>query len=230
MSEVEIPEARELFELAGLDLAALFLAGERVWQALARMEQYLDSHLRPELLGEVRPGATVTGPVYLGVGSVVDTGALVHGPAIFGRGCQIRQGALVRGNVVAGDEVVIGHCSEVKGSILLPGAHAPHFNYVGDSILGRHVNLGAGAICSNLKLSAGNVVVRIGDRKYDTGLRKLGAIVGDGCQTGCNAVLSPGTVLGKDTLVYPGALLHGVFPARSIIKLRQQLQVERREL
>jgi bifunctional N-acetylglucosamine-1-phosphate-uridyltransferase/glucosamine-1-phosphate-acetyltransferase GlmU-like protein len=117
----------------------------------------------------------------------------------------------------------VGHATEVKESILLPDAHAPHFNYVGNSIIGLGANLGAGAICSNFKLTKTPVVVRLGDAEYDTGLLKFGAVVGDGSQVGCNAVLNPGTLLGRNVLTYPGISLRGYFGDNAIVKLSQQV-------
>ncbi len=146
------------------------------------------------------------------------------GPTIIGENSVIRHGAYVRGNVVVGDDCVVGHTSELKGAILLNGSGAPHFNYVGDSILGNRVNLGAGTKLSNLKIIAGNVKVRIGDTEYDSGLRKFGAILGDNAQTGCNSVLNPGTLLGCGSMVYPNATVTGYVPPQSIVKLRQTLE------
>jgi bifunctional N-acetylglucosamine-1-phosphate-uridyltransferase/glucosamine-1-phosphate-acetyltransferase GlmU-like protein len=120
---------------------------------------------------------------------------------------------------------VVGHTSELKGVVLLNHSAAPHFNYVGDSILGNHVNLGAGTKLSNLKIFPGNVRVKVGDDEYDSGLRKFGAILGDSAQTGCNSVLNPGTLIGRGSLVYPNANVSGYVPPDSIVKLRQTLEI-----
>ena len=142
--------------------------------------------------------------VIVGPGTVVEPGAMIKGPSVFGRDCEIRQGAYVRGNVLTGDGCVVGHASEAKGSILLDGAKAAHFAYVGDSILGRDVNLGAGTKLANLRMVPGTVRIGTGKSRIDTGRRKLGAILGDGTETGCNSTTAPGTLMGPGSVVYAG--------------------------
>ncbi|NUQ00974.1 MAG: glucose-1-phosphate thymidylyltransferase, partial [Armatimonadetes bacterium] len=156
--------------------------------------------------------------VYLGEGVVLEPGCFVRGPALLLDGAQVRHGAYIRGQVVVGPGATVGHCSELKHSILLAGAAAPHFNYVGDSILGARVNLGAGTVLSNLKLRGATVRVRLEGRCYDTGLRKLGAILGDDTQTGCHTVLNPGTLAGPGSLFYPQANAVGYFAPRSLVR------------
>jgi len=148
----------------------------------------------------------------------VEPGAVIKGPTYIGANTQIRQGAYIRGTVLVGSNCVVGHSTEIKNSIMLPGAHAAHFAYVGDSILGNRVNLGAGSRLANLKLDQTNVTVRVAEQTYDTGLRKLGAIVGDRVEIGCNAVLNPGTLLGPGCMAYPLTLLRGFYPANSLIR------------
>jgi len=189
---------QELFDLSRFAHRAIFEGLEDVWQALDRLPEYLGSCVEWNILGEVAPGAVLEGPVFLGAGSVVEPYAVIRGPAVIGANCEIRHGAYLRGGVLLGDECVVGHCSEVKSSIMLDGAKAPHFNYVGDSILGNHVNLGAGTICANLRLDGREVKVRLGrgdGQGARTGRRKLGAIIGDGARIGCNVVLNPGVVI-----------------------------------
>ncbi len=134
---------------------------------------------------------------------VVEPGAYVHGPAVFGEGTVIRQGAYIRGGVITGKNCVIGHTTEVKSSIFCDEAKAGHFAYIGDSILGNHVNLGAGTKISNLKMTNDEIILRIEDENISTGLRKMGAIIGDYCETGCNSVLNPGVLLAPKCMVYP---------------------------
>ena len=129
----------------------------------------------------------------------------------------MRPGAFIRGNVFVGENCVIGNSTEIKNSILLNKAQVPHYNYVGDSILGNYSHMGAGSICSNLK-SDGKAVVIHGDSEYETGLRKIGAILGDRADIGCGCVLNPGTVIGSNTSVYPLNALRGVFTSDSIVK------------
>ena len=217
--------ATDFFDLTDFRHRELFDDTEFVWDALKRLPAYLEAALKPAVRGAVSPGVYVADDVFIGRGTVVEPGAVIHGPTIIGENCQIRAGAYLRGNIVVGDGAIIGHATEVKTAILLDRAGAPHFNYVGDSILGSGCNLGAGSICSNYKLTGEEVVVRIGDREYRTGLTKFGAVVGDGAQVGCNAVLNPGTLLGKNSLAYPLTSLRGYYPPESVIKLTQTLGV-----
>lgn len=158
----------------------------------------------------------------IGEGTRVHPSAVIEGPVWIGRGVDIRPGAYVRGGSWIGDGCIVGTNTEIKRGILLPAAKASHLNYVGDSILGANVNLAAGTILSNFRHDAANV--RIGG--VDTGRNKLGAILGDGVLTGCNGVLHPGCVVGRQTQIYPGVQLRpGVYPAASIVKLRQELEI-----
>ena len=143
--------------------------------------------------------------------------ATIVAPAIIGHGTEIRPGAFIRGNVIVGEKCVVGNSSEFKNCILLDSVQCPHYNYVGDSILGYKAHTGAGTVCSNLKSDGKNIVIH-GDKEYETGLRKIGAIVGDYGDCGCNAVLNPGTIVGKHTQVYPLTRARGVYPENSIVK------------
>ena len=146
---------------------------------------------------------------------------MIKGPTIIGNNTEIRQGAYIRGDCLIGDRCVVGHTTEVKTSIMLNDAKAGHFAYVGDSILGNHVNLGAGTKLANLKIIDVEMKLRIEGEVYKTGLRKLGAILGDHVETGCNSVTSPGTLLGNGSLVYPCVNVPGAYyPKRSIIGVR----------
>ena len=143
--------------------------------------------------------------------------ATIIPPAIIGSNTEIRPGAFLRGNVICGENCVLGNSSEFKNCILLYHVQAPHYNYVGDSILGNYAHMGAGSICSNLKSDGKNIVVH-GDEDVGTGLRKIGAILGDYADIGCQSVLNPGTVIGKHTQVYPLSMVRGVVPENSIYK------------
>lgn len=216
------------FDLEGYAHRELFEGIDYVWEALGRLDEYLQNRLNPGVHGKVHPGAWIEGDVYVGPGVVIEPGAYVQGPTILGEGTVVRHGAYVRGHCVIGRDCIIGHATELKRVIMLDGAQAPHFNYVGDSILGRRVNLGAGTRLSNFKNDGSTIVVTAGDERISTGMRKLGAIVGDDVKTGCNSVLSPGTLIGPGALVYPNAVLRGVYPGEHIIKLRQEtILVER---
>jgi UDP-N-acetylglucosamine diphosphorylase / glucose-1-phosphate thymidylyltransferase / UDP-N-acetylgalactosamine diphosphorylase / glucosamine-1-phosphate N-acetyltransferase / galactosamine-1-phosphate N-acetyltransferase len=165
-------------------------------------------------------GITLSGEdIIIGEGSVVESGAFIQGPTLIGRQTEVRQGAYLRGGCLVGDRCVVGHVTEMKNSVMLPGAKAGHFAYIGDSLLGRDCNLGAGTKLANLKLIKGNIKIKGPDRTYDTGLRKFGAVMGDGTETGCNSVTSPGTLLSPRCLVAPNVTVKaGHYPRQSVIR------------
>jgi bifunctional N-acetylglucosamine-1-phosphate-uridyltransferase/glucosamine-1-phosphate-acetyltransferase GlmU-like protein len=176
--------------------------------------------------GEVLSGASVIyagavlfdSNISIGRGTIVEPGALINGPTIIGDHTEVRQGAYLRGNCLIGNRCVVGHTTEVKNAIMLNDAKAGHFVYIGDSILGNSVNLGAGTKLANLKIIDAQVLLSIEGKIYKTGLRKFGAIIGDSAQTGCNSVTNPGTLLGKGSIVYPCINVPGgYYPAKSII-------------
>lgn len=178
---------------------------------------------------EILQGASVVmagvlfagGPVALGKGVLVETGAFVRGPAMIGDCSEVRHGAYLRGYCLVGRRCVVGHTTEVKHSIFMDDAKAGHFAYLGDSILGRDTNLGAGTKLANLRFTGGDVPVRTPDGTVRTGLKKLGAIFGDGAQSGCNSVTNPGTLLGKRSILLPNTTApSGYHPPRSVIKGR----------
>lgn len=150
--------------------------------------------------------------------ATVADSALILPPAVILEGAEIRHGAYIRGNCFIGRGCVVGNSCELKNCVLFDRACVPHFNYVGDSVLGCGAHLGAGAITSNLKLDGGEVTVRIGDALIETGRRKVGALIGDGAEVGCNSVLNPGTVIGAGATVYPLLSVRGYVPHRSILK------------
>ena len=220
----------------------LFENCEYAWEPLKTLKAHVARLVggNQTLLGSVHPGAYLgDAPIYIAKGAVVEPGAYIIGPAYIGEGVIVRHGAYIRENVILLANSILGHASETKNSILLPGAHAPHFAYVGDSILGQRVNLGAGTKLSNLTINSEKdpvtgkrptIKIWVEDREYDTGLAKLGAILGDDVQTGCNAVLNPGCLIGPRTLVYANASVRkGVHPADSIIKLRQNMRTIARD-
>lgn len=227
----------DFFDLSDPAVADLFTDCEFVWQAVARIAAHVTRLVgdTQTIRGQVMDGAFLSGrPVYIGAGARIEPGAYIYGPAYIGDGAVVRHGAFVRENVVLLPGSILGHASEAKNSLFLPEAAAPHFNYVGDSVLGYRVNLGAGTKLSNLGiLSAKDEVtgkrpsihLTINGTVYDTGLAKLGAILGDDAQTGCNSVLNPGCLIGRETLVYANASLRkGYYPPHSIIKLRQTVE------
>jgi NDP-sugar pyrophosphorylase family protein len=207
----------------------LFETQRYVWDALKQIASYLQFRLKPGLLGELMGKPFISDRIFIGRGTVVEQGAVLKGPAWIGENCHIRSGCYVRENVVVGNRVVMGNSCEFKNCIIFDEAQVPHFNYVGDSILGHHAHLGAGVILSNVKLDHREIFVAAADGPIATGLTKFGAIVGDRTEIGCNAVMNPGSVLGRDCVVYPNVNFRGVLPEGSMLKLRQELQVlERR--
>ena len=184
--------------------------------------QRIESALQPDvhLIGD---------RIVIGKGVRIAPAVVLEGPLWIGEDVEIRTGAYIRGGCWIGDGCTVGANTEVKRSILLPTAKAPHLNYVGDSILGADVNLGAGTVLSNFRHDGREITVATALGPIPTRRRKLGALLGDGVKTGCNSVLHPGVVVGRETEIYPLAQLRsGVYPAHSIVKLRQELDVVRK--
>jgi len=222
-------KAADLFDLGQCEHAAIFDGCEYAWEALKRLTAYVAAGVRPALHNRCEGVAYIGPQVYIGPGTVVEDGAMIKGPAIIGKNCHVRHNAYVREDVIVGDECVVGNACELKHALLFNGCQVPHLNYVGDSILGWKVHLAAGAIISNLKLVAGNVMVEVDGRPFDTGLRKFGALVGDGAELGCNAVLNPGSIIGRGSLVYPNVSWRGFLPPNSIAKNRAVVEVVARQ-
>lgn len=215
----------DLFDLSQTAHAALFEGCEHAWDALKRLKDYLAAHLEPGLRNQCDGVAWIGKQVFIGEGTTVEDGVMIKGPAIIGRNCEIRHGAYLRENVIVGDGCVVGNACELKNAILFNEADVPHFNYVGDSILGHAAHLGAGAKISNLKITPGSVMVDVEGKPLDTGLRKLGALIGDHANVGCNAVLNPGTILGRNSVIYPNVNWRGILPANMIVKNKAALDI-----
>lgn len=206
-------KTKNLFECTVSYLKELFEKSVFPWDIPPVIHKYITELTEGGLYGfeEIEEG------IFVGEGAVIDSSARIIAPAVIGPHTEIRPGAYLRGNVITGCGCVIGNSSELKNCVLLDRVQLPHYNYVGDSVLGNRCHLGAGAICSNLK-SDGKAVIVHADRDYETGLRKLGALLGDGVDIGSGCVLNPGTVIGKKTSVYPLVALRGVYPENSIVK------------
>jgi NDP-sugar pyrophosphorylase family protein len=217
-------KADDLFDLTQTQHAALFEGCEFAWDALKRLNDYLTANLRPALHNRCEGEAFIGKDVFIGEGTVVEDGAMIKGPAIIGRNCQVRHNAYIREQVIVGDDCVVGNSCELKGAVLFNGCQVPHFNYVGDSILGHKAHLGAGVILSNVKSLKGNVTVLHDGQKIDSGLRKFGALLGDGAEIGCNAVLNPGSIIGRNGIVYPLTNWRGVLAANQIAKNRSSIE------
>jgi UDP-N-acetylglucosamine diphosphorylase / glucose-1-phosphate thymidylyltransferase / UDP-N-acetylgalactosamine diphosphorylase / glucosamine-1-phosphate N-acetyltransferase / galactosamine-1-phosphate N-acetyltransferase len=198
-----------------------FPAEAAPWEWLKRIAPTLVGLQPNPAAPKIPAGVHIEGAVFLHATVKLPAHATIIGPAWIGPKTEIRPGAFIRGNVIAGEGCVLGNACEFKNCLLLDGVQVPHFSYVGDSILGNGAHLGAGAICSNLRLDQQPIVVRGADASYDTGLKKFGAIVGDHAEVGCNAVLNPGTLLGKRSLVMPTVAFSGYLPPATIAKTRQ---------
>ena len=206
-------KTKELFDCDVSYVKELFEGAEYPWEMLPKIKGYIEKLMEnmPEGFVEISKG------VWVGENAKIYPTATIEAPAIIGSGTEIRPGAFIRGSVITGENCVIGNSSELKNCVLLNKVQVPHYNYVGDSILGNFSHMGAGSICSNLKSDGKAVVIR-GEENYETGLHKIGAILGDRVDIGCGCVLNPGTVIGKATSVYPLNALRGVFPEGCIVK------------
>ena len=196
--------------------AAHFRADAPPWEWLKQIGAALAALTDAPAARSLPPGVHVEGRVWLHATVKLPAHATLIGPAWIGAKTEIRPGAFVRGNVIVGEGGVLGNACEFKNCLLMDDVQAPHYNYVGDSILGNGAHLGAGAICSNLRLDQAPIVVRAADKTYETGLRKFGAILGDRAEVGCNSVLNPGTVLGRRALVMPAMSFSGHLPEATI--------------
>ena len=184
------------------------------WEALPKIHDFI-LELGPTLSKEEYD--YMGDNVWIAKSAQVAKSASITGPAIIGKDAQVRHCAFIRGNALVGEGCVVGNSTELKNVILFDGVQVPHYNYVGDSILGYRAHLGAGAVTSNVKSDKSPVVIR-GDREYPTGLKKVGAMVGDFTEVGCGSVLNPGTVIGRNAQVYPLTAVRGTVPANSICK------------
>ncbi|MGF1678180.1 MAG: UDP-N-acetylglucosamine diphosphorylase [Candidatus Methylacidiphilales bacterium] len=218
------PTAEEFFDLSDYPCRDLFQPGTPVWEALKGISTYLESRSLTGSHARSLGQPVIRGEVYIGEGSRIDPGVYIEGPVWIGRNTHIRHGAYLRGHVVVGDGCVLGNSCEFKNCILLNEVQVPHFSYVGDSILGNKAHLGAGVICSNLRTDQEEIRVEWGGQRWSTGLKKLGAIAGDGVEVGCQTVLNPGTLLGPRSWLHPGIVWGGSCPPDSRITNRNILK------
>ena len=217
--------ADEFLDLAQCSHPDLFSGSEHVWDALKKLPAFVKQRLDPQQCATIIGTPYIAKDVAIGEGTVVEHGAVILGPTIIGKNCQIRSSAYIRGSVIVGDGCVLGNACEFKNAVLFNGATVPHFSYVGDSILGHKAHLGGGVILSNVKSVKGNVSIKHDGKELDTGLRKFGAVIGDGADIGCNCVLNPGSIIGRHAVLYPNIMWRGVCPANSIVKLRQEHEI-----
>lgn len=216
------------FSLSRFPHATLWKEGEPVWSPLFHLKSYLKQLPLGKIQIDIPAGVTLVHPewISIGEGTILEPGVMIQGPCFIGKKCSIRHGALLRGGVICSDRTVIGHSAEVKHSILMEGSCVTHFVYVGDSIIGNGANLAAGVKCANLRLDRKEVTVHFEGIKMGTGLMKMGAIVGDGAQIGCNCVLNPGSLIGRETICHPLLNFSGYAPPCSQIKGNMNWKVE----
>lgn len=190
------------------------------WEALPKIKDFI-LNLGPKLpkdeFEEIKEN------IWVSKEAVIADSAFIAGPTIICKGTEIRHCAFIRGSVIVGENCVVGNSTELKNAILFNNVQVPHFNYIGDSILGFKAHFGAGSIVSNVKSDKSNVSVLINGSKTDTGLRKFGAIVADYVEIGCNAVLNPGTIIGKNSNVYPTSMVRGVIGENMIFKAQNNI-------
>lgn len=219
-----IPQTKELFDLSHTIAKELLEETEYPFEALPKIKDFvkeISKKLSPAEYNEVSEG------VFVAKDATVAPTATILPPTIIGHNTEIRPGAYIRGSVIIGDGAVIGNSTEIKNAIIFDGVQLPHYNYAGDSILGYKSHLGAGAIASNFKLDHSNIKVRSGEDVFETGLRKFGVILGDFSEVGCNSVLCPGTIVGKNSLIYPLTPVRGIIPEGSIVHTDGKLSVRK---
>ena len=211
---------RELYTLEETIAAELFDGAVYPWELLPKIGEFIVKlgNTLPEDKYEKR-GENV----WIAKSAKVFPSAYINGPAIIDEEAEVRHCAFIRGNAIVGKGAVVGNSTELKNVILFNKVQVPHYNYVGDSILGYKAHMGAGSITSNVKSDKTLVIVRAGDEQCETGLKKFGAMLGDQVEVGCNSVLNPGTVIGKCANVYPTSMVRGFIPAQSIYKKQGEI-------
>lgn len=217
MQQCEIKNLYDLSQTIAADYLSRFTYP---WEALDGIKNYileLGPTLDPEIFEERGEG------IWVAKSATIAPSAYLGGPLIIDEGAEIRHGAFIRGSAIIGKESVVGNSTEIKNDIIFNHVQVPHYNYVGDSILGYRSHMGAGSITSNVKSDKSLVVVKDGREFIETGRKKFGAMLGDYVEVGCNSVLNPGTVIGRHTNVYPLSSVRGVIPADSIYKQRDDI-------
>lgn len=210
----------KLFDLQETIAADLMKQAQYPWELLSKIEEFIIQ------LGRTLPAEQFEQRgenIWVARDAHVFESAYIAGPCIVDSGAELRHCAFIRGKAIIGKGCVVGNSCELKNVVLFNKCEVPHYNYVGDSILGFHAHMGAGSITSNIKSDRTNVVIRDGEERCETGLRKMGAMLGDWTEIGCNSVLNPGTIIGRHTNVYPLSMVRGVVPANHIYKDREHV-------
>lgn len=204
---------KDFFDLSAFDFSDIFKDAKFVWEPIGGIQNYIIGLFKT---GRLKPNYGKN--IFIGKDTLVEDYAVIKGPAIIGKNCFIGHASYLRGGCILGDNVHIGHGAEIKNSILLNNAIAAHLNYIGDSIIGSNVNISGGAMLANFRFDKKSVTIKTEDKRIDTGLSKFGAILGDNSTIGVNAVLNPGTLLGKNTIVYPLTSVKGVHKDGEVIR------------
>lgn len=221
---MSIPFAKDLFSFENTLAAPLFDGVKYPWEILPNIGKFITE------LGKKLPKDEYYSPkenVFIAKDANVFESAFIGGPCIIGHGAEVRHGAFIRTNALVGDGTVIGNSTELKNVIIFNGVQVPHYNYVGDSVLGYKSHMGAGSITSNVKSDKTLITIKSQDEQIETGLKKIGAFLGDYVEVGCGSVLCPGTVIGKHTNVYPLSMVRGVVPGNSIYKKQGEIANKR---
>ena len=215
MADKKVPKIADLYDMDHTIAAKLFEGKEYPWEALDGIKEFilaLGPTLDPEKFDNPAEG------VWVAKDATVFPSAYLGSPCIIDSGAEVRHGAFIRGSAIVGKNAVVGNSVELKNVVLFDNVQTPHYNYVGDSILGYKAHMGAGSITSNVKSDKTLVVIKAEDEQIETGRKKVGAMLGDCVEVGCNSVLNPGTVIGRHSNVYPTSSVRGVVPANSIFK------------
>ena len=220
MSCLHDTEIGELYTLGETIAGEIFQGVTYPWEVLSKIGDFIIAlgNTLPEELYEKKGDN-----VWIARNAKVYPSACINGPAIIDEEAEVRHCAFIRGNAIVGKGAVVGNSTELKNVILFNKVQVPHYNYVGDSILGYKAHMGAGSITSNVKSDKTLVVVRAGEESLETGLKKFGAMLGDNVEVGCNSVLNPGTVIGRQANVYPTSMVRGFIPARSVYKRQGEI-------
>lgn len=214
MVKIMIKKYEKILKLDDTIAKKLFDKVEYPWEVLPEIKNYI-LEIIPTLGSEY---IKLKNDVYVHKSVQIDESAHIDGPSIIGENSVIRHSAYIRGSVIIGKDCVIGNSTEVKNAILFDGVACPHFNYIGDSILGSKAHTGAGVILSNVKSDNTNAIIRDKDNSIDTNLRKMGSIIGNNVEIGCNSVICPGTIINSNVNIYPLTMVRGVIPENVIVK------------
>ncbi len=220
MKEIQELTVKALYTLEHTKAAVLLESVTYPWEALGKIGETIVEigNRLPKELYEQREEN-----VWVAKSAKVAPTAYIHGPAIIGEETEVRHCAFIRGNALVGDRCVVGNSTELKNVILFDNVQVPHYNYVGDSILGYRSHMGAGSITSNVKSDKKPVIVKAGEEQLETGLKKFGAMVGDGVEVGCGTILNPGSVVGKNSNIYPLSMVRGYVEADSVYKNQNEV-------